>query len=102
MWETIAYSVGILGLLWVALSRYRNGDRKAALFWLSVAIIAIIALIALNTLTVRWLGHPPQNSSTTIALSERKGLAAFAEAPTRNAKRHLLSLTVGLVTSRFP
>jgi hypothetical protein len=59
MWETIAYSVGILGLLWIALSRYRNGDRKAALFWLSVAIIAIIALIALNTLTVRWLGHPP-------------------------------------------
>jgi hypothetical protein len=63
MWETITCSVGILGLLWVALSRYRKGDKKAALFWLSVAIIALIALIAINTLTVRFLGHPQQNSS---------------------------------------
>jgi hypothetical protein len=102
MWETIACSVGILGLLYVALSRYRRGDGKAAVFWLSAAVIALIAFIVLNTLTVRWLGHPQQNSSTTIALSERKDLAAFVKAPTRNAKRHLLSLTVGLVTSRFP
>jgi flagellar biogenesis protein FliO len=63
MWETIACSVGILGLLWVALSRYHNGDRKAALFWLSVAIIAIIALIAINTFLVRHFTHPQQNSS---------------------------------------
>jgi len=76
-----------LGLLWFALSRYRNGDRKAALFWLSVAIIAI---------------NPPQNSSTTIALSERKGLAAFAEAPTCNAERHLPSLSAEPVAFRFP
>jgi hypothetical protein len=102
MCETIACSVGILGLLWVALSRYRRGDKKAALFWLSVAIIATIALIVLNTLTVRWLGHPPQNSSTTIALSERKDLAAFAEAPTCNAERHLPSLFAEPVAFRFP
>jgi hypothetical protein len=102
MWETVACLIGILGLLWVALSRYRAGDKKAALFWLSVAVIAIIAIIAINTFPVRWLGHPQQNSSTTIALSERKDLAAFVEAPTCNAERHLLSLTVGLVTSRFP
>jgi flagellar biogenesis protein FliO len=63
MSETIACLIGICGLLWVALSRYRAGDKKAALFRLSVAIIAIIALIAINTLTVRWLGHPQQNSS---------------------------------------
>jgi hypothetical protein len=101
MRETIACLIGICGLLWIALSRYRNGDRKAALFWLSVAIIAIIALIALNTLTVRWLGHPPQNSSTTIALSERKDLAAFAEAPTHNAERHLPHLSSAPAASRF-
>jgi hypothetical protein len=101
MWETIACSVGILGLLYVALSRYRRGDGKAAVFWLSAAVIALIALIVLNTLTVRWLGHPQQNSSTTIALSERKDLAAFAEAPTCNAERHLPRLSVGLVASRF-
>jgi len=53
-------------------------------------------------LTVRWLGHPPQNSSTTIALSERKGLAAFAEAPTCNAERHLPSLSAEPVAFRFP
>jgi hypothetical protein len=63
MWETSLCLIGICGLLWVALSRYRAGDKKAALFWLSVAIIALIALIAINTLTVRWLGHPQQNSS---------------------------------------
>jgi hypothetical protein len=63
MSETIACLIGICGLLWVALSRYRRGDKKAALFWLSVAIIALIALIAINTLTVRFLGHPQQNSS---------------------------------------
>jgi hypothetical protein len=63
MWETIACSVGILGLLWVALSRYRNGDRKAALFWLSVAVVALIALIAINTFLVRHFHHPPLNSS---------------------------------------
>jgi flagellar biogenesis protein FliO len=63
MWETIAYSVGILGLLWVALSRYRAGDRKATLFWLSVAIIAIIALIAINTFLFRHFPHSPLNSS---------------------------------------
>jgi flagellar biogenesis protein FliO len=63
MWETIACSVGILGLLWVALSRYRRGDKKAALFWLSVAIIAIIALIAINAFLVRPFPHPQQNSS---------------------------------------
>jgi hypothetical protein len=102
MWGTIACLIGILGLLWVALSRYRDGDRKAALFWLSVAVIATIALIAINTLTVRWLGHPPQNSSTTIALSERRGLAAFAEAPTYNAERHLPSLSAEPVAFRFP
>jgi flagellar biogenesis protein FliO len=63
MWETIACSVGILGLLWVALSRYRKGDKKAALFWLSVAVIAIIALIAINAFLVRPFHHPQQNSS---------------------------------------
>jgi hypothetical protein len=63
MWETIACSVGILGLLWVALSRYRAGDRKATLFWLSVAVIALIALIAINIFLVRPFPHPQQNSS---------------------------------------
>jgi hypothetical protein len=63
MWETIACSVGICGLLWVALSRYRAGDKKAALFWLSVAIIATIALIALNTFPVRNSAPLPLNSS---------------------------------------
>jgi len=63
MWETIACLIGICGLLWVALSRYRAGDRKAALFWLSVAIIATIALIAINTFLVRPFPYPQQNSS---------------------------------------
>jgi hypothetical protein len=63
MWETITCLLGVCGLLWVALSRYRNGDRKAALFWLSVAVIALIALIAINTFLVRPFPHPQQNSS---------------------------------------
>jgi hypothetical protein len=63
MSETIACLIGICGLLWVALSRYRAGDKKAALFWLSVAITALIALIAINTFLVRPFPHPPQNSS---------------------------------------
>ena len=54
MWETIACLAGILGLLWVSFSRYRAGNRKAALFWLSVAITALLALLAINL----FLAHP--------------------------------------------